>query len=222
MSGLKVITGPSIEPITLSEARNHLRLDLDVDDTLVNTYIQASRNWAENYTGRAFINRTMQMFLDGFRIGDSPLWEGMKTGPYVVNYSNIIELGLTPVSSLSSINYYTDDDTQHVWAASNYYVDLISEPAKIVIRDGGTYPTSLRPANGLEINFVAGYGDNTTDVPQAIRLAMLQFMAYLYEHRGDYDGNIEAPSILRGLLEPFKVYRFNNNPYNTIVRSGIA
>ena len=222
MSGLKLITGPAIEPISRIEAREHLRLDDDVDDRQIRIYIQAARNWAENYTGRAFINRTMAMYLDGFNAVDDPLWEGMRTGPSVINYANFIELTLNPVSSVTSINYYADDDTEYTWATSNYYSDIISEPARIVLRDGGALPTDLRAANGIKINFVAGYGANPTDVPEAIKVAMLQFMSFVYEHRGDYEGSIEAPKVVRSLLDPYKIYRFNTNPYAKLFNAGIG
>ena len=35
MSGLVTVTEPSIEPVSVIEAREHLRLDDDVDESLV-------------------------------------------------------------------------------------------------------------------------------------------------------------------------------------------
>ena len=145
MSGLKIVTGPAVTPVSRTEARNHLRLDDDVDDSLVRAYIQAATDWAENYTGRFLVSRTCQMMLDGARELESPLWEGMRTGPSNVAYLDHIELAAAPVISVESIKYYSDDDTQYTWAASNYFVDTFSEPAKVVLRDGGTYTTDLGP-----------------------------------------------------------------------------
>ena len=73
MAGLKIVAQPSIEPISVVEAREHLRLDDDVDKSQIMSYIIATREWAENYTGRHFIGRTMQMFLDGATQVDNPL-----------------------------------------------------------------------------------------------------------------------------------------------------
>ena len=58
MSGLKIIANPAITPVSRIEARQHLRLDDDVDDSQVRSYIQAGTDWAENYTNRFFISRT--------------------------------------------------------------------------------------------------------------------------------------------------------------------
>ena len=187
MSGLEEVTGPAVEPISRIEAREHLRLDDDVDDAQVRAYVLAARIWAENYTGRALITRTVAQYLDAFSEVEQPLWEGWKTGPNIVNYQNFIELALAPAISVANIKYFTDDDTEHTWAASNYYVDTVRSPARIVLRDGGSYPTSLRAANGLKITYDAGYGATPQLVPEPIRVAMLQYTAFLYEHRGDFE-----------------------------------
>jgi hypothetical protein len=220
MSGLKIVTGPAVTPVSRTEARNHLRLDDDVDDSLVRAYIQAATDWAENYTGRFLVSRTCQMMLDGARELESPLWEGMRTGPSNVAYLDHIELAAAPVISVESIKYYSDDDTQYTWAASNYFVDTFSEPAKVVLRDGGTYPTDLRAANGLEINFTAGYGSNPSAVPEAIKVAILQYIAFLYEHRGDNEAGMQSPPVLRALLDPYRVLRFNTSAYNKMLKTG--
>jgi len=91
MAGLRTVTEPAVEPITVIEAREHLRLDDDVDKSQVMSYIVAVREWAENYTGRHLISRSMQMYLDGASQKDTPLWEGMRTGVDVIDYQNFIE-----------------------------------------------------------------------------------------------------------------------------------
>ena len=221
MSGLKIITGPAITPVSRTEARNHLSLDEDIDDNQVRSYLQAAIDWAENYTGRFFINRTCQMMLDGAREIDDILWEGMRTGYSMTRYVDHIELAATPVVSVENIKYYNDSNTEGTWHASNYYVDTFSEPARIVLRDGGTYPTDLRVANGIEINFTAGYGTSANNVPEAIKLGILQYTAFLFEHRGDGEGVMQPPKVIRSLLDPYRVLRFNSSPYDTTYRTGV-
>lgn len=225
MSGLVEVTGPAIEPISRIEAREHLRLDEDVDDSQVRSYILAARNWCENYTGRVFISRTMRMFLDGFiNASGEPYWEGTRVAPQIRTYSSFIEIAASPVISVSSIKYYDDSDNESTWATSNYYVDTVSDVAKIVLRDGGTFPTDLRAANGLEINFTAGYGTTANDVPEAIRMAMMQYMTFLYEHRGDFERfpAPTPPAVLRTLLNPYKIMRFGSTPYQKMLKTGIG
>ena len=224
MSGIRVTTQPTIEPISIEEAKEHLRLDDDVDDIPVKTFIKAARLWAEKFTGRAFITRTVQQYLDSTASVLDPLFEGMRTGIETRAYSNYIELAASPAINVTSINYYNDSDTQSTWATSNYYVDTISDLGRIYLRDGGTFPTDLRAANGLEINYTAGYGTARSDVPEDIRLAMLQYMTFAYEHRGEFERfpPPEPPKILNNLLYPYKIMRLGVHPYANILRSGIS
>jgi uncharacterized phiE125 gp8 family phage protein len=224
MSGIQVATAPTSEPLTVLEAIDHLRLDSDVDETLVMSLIVGAREWAENYTGRAFITRTIHQWLDGFVAADVGLWEGWRTGPDIIRYENHIELAQTPVISLTHIKYFDDDDAESTWAATNYYVDTIREPARIVLRDGGTFPTELRAANGIKIVYEAGYGSSPLNVPEPIRLAMLQYCAFMYESRGDFEGNTAAqpPKILGSLLRPYQITRFGSTPFRNMVRAGIG
>ena len=224
MAGLKVTTQPTIEPISIEEAKEHLRLDDDVDDIPVKTFIKASRLWAEKYTGRAFITRTLQQSVDSTASILDPLYEGIRTGIETRAYSNYIELAASPAISVTSINYYNDSDTQSTWATSNYYVDTISDLGRIYLRDGGTFPTDLRAANGLEINYTAGYGSSRSDIPDDIRLAMLQYMTFVYEHRGEQEGGTPPmpPKILSTLLNPYKIIRLGVHPYANILRTGIS
>ena len=221
MSGLKIITGPTAAPISRIEAKGYLRLDDDLDDPQVRSFIQAATDWAENYTGRFFISRTCSMMLNGAHQTEDLLSEGLRTGYSGVYYVNNIELAASPVISVESIKYYSDDNTESTWDASNYYVDLYSDPAKIVLRDGGAYPTDLRSANGLEINFTAGYGQSSFSVPEAIRMAIMQYLTFLYEHRGDYEAGLQPPAITKALLEPYRILRFNSNPYDKILKAGV-
>lgn len=224
MSGLIEVTGPAVEPISESEARGHLRLDDGIDTTQVTAYILAARQWAESYTGRVFINRTLRQTLDSTVAYGGPYHEGFKVAPITPVFHDYIELAASPVVSVESVKYYDDADTESTWASSNYYVDTARDIGRIILRDSGTFPSDLRAANGLEINFTAGYGSSSTDVPEPIRVAILQYMTFLYEHRGDFERfpAPTPPAVLRGLLQPYKIMRFGSTPYNRLFKSGIG
>jgi uncharacterized phiE125 gp8 family phage protein len=77
------------------------------------------------------------------------------------------------------------------------------------LRDGGTWPTDLRNANGIQVNYTAGYGSSTTDVPEAIRIAIQQYALNMYEHRGDDEGRaLNPPMLVQNLLQPYKITRY--------------
>ena len=132
------------------------------------------------------INRTLNLFIDGIDEVDVALWEGTKVGPDLSLRKRYIEIPTTPVQSVSAVTSFTDDDTESTFASTKYFVDTAREPARLFLRDGEAWPTGLRVANGLKIVYVAGYGSNRTDVPEAIRVAILQYIAFNYEHRGRF------------------------------------
>jgi hypothetical protein len=210
MSGLTIVTPPSIEPLTNAETINYLRLDSGVDNMLVESLITTARTWVEDYTKRTLINTTLKLSLDSVYGNQIPMYDGVYTAPYKSSSLNFIELPQSPVSSVTHVKYFNDSDTESTWATSNYYVDLVRHPARIVLRDGGSWPTDLRNANGIEVTYVAGYGSNRSDVPEPIRTAMLQYIVYLYEHRGDFERfpPPEPPKILTSLLLPFTTLRY--------------
>ena len=63
---LKRTTAPAVEPITLSEAKSHIRVDTSTDDTLITGYIKTAREWVEDYIDRALITQRLVMTLDTF------------------------------------------------------------------------------------------------------------------------------------------------------------
>lgn len=215
MSGITTVTAAVDLPITLTEAKEYLRLDEQVDDSIVRSYIIAGTSWAENQTARSLINRTLKLSIDGISEIEEPLTEGIKTAPYKQFYKNYIEIPFAPLQSVTHVKYYSDSDVESTWATSNYYVDTVREPARIVLRDGGSFPTDLRKANGIEITFVSGYGENPSDVPEPIRVAILQYVTFLYEHRGDFERfpPPKLPTVLNQLLQPYKILRFSDSSF---------
>ncbi len=214
MSGLSIVTPPSIEPLTSAETINFLRIDSGVDNMLVESLITTSRNWVENYTNRTLINTTYKLSLDNVNEFDVPVREGFYTGPFKSMYTDYIALPKSPVSSVTHVKYFNDSDVESTWATSNYYVDTARIPSRIVLRDGGSFPTDLRNANGIEVTYVAGYGANRADVPEAIRTAMLQYVSHLYEHRGDDEGRaLNPPVLIKTLLQPYIVMAYGTSAF---------
>ena len=52
---LQLVTPPAEEPVSLAEARLHLRVDFTDDDALITSLIAAARQAAETLTGRQFV-----------------------------------------------------------------------------------------------------------------------------------------------------------------------
>lgn len=215
MAGLTVVTAPSATPITLAEAKTFLRIDTSDDDTLINTLIGAARDYFEEYTGRTTIQTTFKLSLDGFGEDQVPIQEGFYTAPYMTFHKRYISLPRPPLVSVTHLKTFDEDNTETTFASSKYHIDSARNPARIVLKEGETWPTDLRVANGIEITYVAGYGSSASDIPQAIKVGMREHVTYLYEHRGDYEQGLNTfPMIAKQLYQPYRVLSFSKDPFS--------
>lgn len=209
-------TEPAVEPISTQEAKDQLRITHSTEDTFIDGLILAAREYAENYTRRALINQTWVLFLDqwpAYSQGQDHWWGGVRQGA-VTSLVGIrhVELPRSPLSSVTHIKTYSDSDVATTFDASGYIVDTASKPGRVALRQSQSWPTFTKPMNGIEIEYVAGYGEAAGDVPRAIRQAMLNLIAHWYEKRGmtsdeEQQSIAEIPRLVDDLLDRYKVMR---------------
>lgn len=162
---LKLITAPASEPITLSEAKSQLRVDWNDEDADINGYILAAREYCEGIQNRALITQTWDLWMDSWPSKDR------------------FNVPLPPLQSVASVKYYRTDNAEYTMAASDYFADDKSEPGRLVLAYGKSWPsTTLRPVNGVVVRFTAGYG-LAASVPQKVKQAMLLLVTLMYEKR---------------------------------------
>jgi hypothetical protein len=190
----KVTVAPSIEPVTLAEVKEHLRITASNEDTLISTYIEAARQMAEDVTGRKFITQTLVGYVDTLGSGSvhGNWWSGTQTGTYfthILNGKAFIELDWTPCSSITSIYTVDDDATETLYASTNYYLDNYDNDiqSRIRLTENAEIPTGLRHENAVKVTYVAGYGATAASVPMKLRHAIKMMAAELYNKRGDCD-----------------------------------
>ncbi len=187
----KVVTPPSVEPVTVAEAKVQMRVTTTVDDTFITGLITVARKVIEKTYGMAFINTTFLQTMDGFPDGSGPWWNGVRRG--VIQDLNAFpygfELMMRPASSVTSINVYDLDDVAALVDPAVYMFDHSDDvaPARVVLRSGQTWPPALRNINAVETTYVAGFGATAADVPGDIKQAIMQLVAWLYDHRGSCD-----------------------------------
>lgn len=205
MRSLKLLTPPAVEPVTLLEAKRHARIELDDEDALVSSLIVAARQWAENYTGRAFVAQVWQLWLDDAPGADDETAFGVSDLCRSDCRSLVLPRG--PLLSVDSVQTFDESDAATVWNASNYYVDTAREPGRLVLRSGAVWPVLLRSANGMMIQYRAGYGADASAVPEAIKTAILQLVARWYEHRGETGSGEDGivPLTVRVALDPYRL-----------------
>jgi len=87
--------------------------------------------------------------------------------------------------------------------------DPVSVPPRLV-RTGVIWPQPGKAANGIEIDFTAGYGAAASDVPAPLRQAVLLLVAHWYENREPIavgSPEMAVPGPVAQLVEPFRVAR---------------
>lgn len=163
---LILVTAPTAEPVSLAEAKLHLRVDATDEDTMISSLITAAREYCENFQGRAYVEQTWELVLDAFPAGD------------------YIELPRPPLRSVVSLTYTDSAGAATVWDPANYIVDTASQPGRLVLAYDKTWPSvTLQPAGGIKVRFTAGYGTGASAVPARVKQAMLLLIGHWYEHR---------------------------------------
>jgi uncharacterized phiE125 gp8 family phage protein len=216
---LKLVTAPSIDPITGTDAKTRLRISGTADDSLIADLITASRIACEEYTGLSLINTTWKLVLDCWptKNGRDKWWDGVVQGPMSMIYEGAREIPLprAPLASVTSFVVYDTTDTAGTIGTSVYQaagVGYDRTPGRVVLRYGQVWPaTVLRPAEAIEINYVAGYGSVASSVPMAIRQGLFEHVAFLYENRGEMlgpDGKLaDIPPIPPQTLARYNQFR---------------
>lgn len=200
---------PAIEPVTLAEAKNHLRVDSDItqDDVLIAMLIGAARRYAEVYCGRSFITQQWRLVLDSF---PGPSLYGVPFGvPFSLpGHAILLERG--PVQSVNSIVYTAMDGYGEALMSNDDWVaDLSGGLARITPRFGKIWPIPLPQIGAVKVAYTAGYGSSPSDVPEGIRHWILLRLNTLYENREEVAilprGKVDPLPFIDGLLDPYRV-----------------
>lgn len=165
--GITCTTAPTVEPLTLAEARSFIKQDSTDDDNVISLLIKAAREVCERVTGRALCTQTWRMVLDQF-----PAWE--------------IWLPKPPLQSISSIIYLDSAGTSTTLSSALYRVDTTSEPGMVEPAYASVWPSTYGVSACVQITFVCGYG-LTSAIPPNIKERLLAYVSHRYDRRGEFD-----------------------------------
>jgi uncharacterized phiE125 gp8 family phage protein len=103
------------------------------------------------------------------------------------------------------VKVYAADDEAETFDAENYFADTASTPARLALRGGAFWPIPGRSANGIEIEYDAGYGATAASVPKSLIEAIHLLVAEMHEHRvpAERVEEVPLPLAVQGLLAPF-------------------
>jgi uncharacterized phiE125 gp8 family phage protein len=182
-------TPPATEPISLAEAKLHLRVDHADEDGLIGALIAVARQAAEDRLQRTLITSTWQQVLDGFPA-----------------CSASIALSMPPVIGVSSLQYRDADGTLQTLDAAAYQVATHHEPAQLL--PVGAWPATQAGRVGtVTVTYTAGYGATAASVPGPIKQWLLLAIGDMYERR---IRSAERPAVPQGfadgLLDTYRVW----------------
>jgi len=181
-SALKVVTAATDTCVSLTEAKLHLKVENTTDDSLITVLIKAAQEAVEAYTNRVLMSTTFDLQLDEIKDCE-------------------IELPAAPVSSVTSVKYYDESNSEQTLASGNYFYSINQEPMEIEFITVPGYYTQRFDA--VTVRFVAGYA-NAAAVPNALKQAVLLLVGDLYENRLDLPR--ERFTMWKQLVYPYKLF----------------
>lgn len=161
---LKLITAPTTLPVTLAEAKAHIRVDIVDDDTTITAMLGAAVQMAEQATGRALMPQTWKLTLDDF--------------------PDAFELTRVPGISITAVTYVDTAGATQTLSNALYRLDNADDfgYAYVVPAYGTSWPDTNPEINAVTVTYVAGYAD-AASVPEAIKSWIKLQVGAMYENR---------------------------------------
>lgn len=179
---------PTVEPVTLSEAKVQCRIDTSDDDAYVSSLIAMAREYVEATLDISLISQTWEARYDSF-----PLWE--------------IILPRPPMASGTVTVIYRDEAGQMQTISSesgSFQTDRYATPGRIYPKYEGVWPAVRGDENSVVVRWTAGYGASGSSVPAVTKGLILLLVAHWYEMRqpvaAGYGQVLEVPQTFHTLL----------------------
>lgn len=175
--GLKLVTPAADDPVSLEQAKLHLREDSDDFNDQIEAFIEAATDMAEGFQGRALVDQTWDLYLDQWPCA---VWEGLRR-------VYAIKIPKPPLIEVEGVFTLDSSGAEQPLDAALYTVDTANEPGRIVLKSG-SWPTLPDLPNAVRVRFRAGYLDQTVspaveNVPQATKAAILIIVGDLFANR---------------------------------------
>lgn len=190
--GLVLVTPPAVEPVSLDEAKHQARVYHPADDEDLALYVQAAREWLEDYTRRAFISQVWDWTMRAFPSDGSPL-----------------QLPKPPTISVDSVSYVDPDGATQSWAAGvdGWLAALSDFPATLEPGpDVGAYPGTQDRPEAVTIRLTCGYGTSGDSCPARARQVVRLLTAHQHRFRTPVEAGAwaEIPLGIRSMAYPLR------------------
>lgn len=135
---IRQVTLPLAEPLSVTEAKTHLRVTVSDEDTLIAALISTAREQAEALLNRALVARTWEKLIDAFPC------------------SGTIELPWSPVRSVVSVKYLDANGAELTLSPSSYTLDRHATPGWLVPAYALDWPVTRADINAVRVRYVGG------------------------------------------------------------------
>lgn len=152
---LQLVAAPTIEPLTLDQAKTFLRIENTADDDVVTRAITAARQAAEQYLKQALLPQT---------------WNFTQANPP----ADKSHLPFGPAQSITSVTLTTKAGVSSTMNAANY---------RLAVGGFAVLFTPTVSIETMAIQYVAGIGTIATDIPSMIIQGILHHIAVMVENR---------------------------------------
>lgn len=184
MASIALVTGPSSEPVTLDEARKHLRVDGTDEDEMILSWITAARQYCEAYTKRSFGVQSYRWKIECF-----------PSDRYLV-------VPKSPLLAVSSITYLDVDGVSQTLSTSDYFLNIDSTPGMIYLDHDAEWPSTYNQPDAVTVLFTAG------SAPSMVKTAIKMLVADFYQNRETKIVGVSATEnkTIDRLLAPLTLY----------------
>ena len=190
----QLITAPTLEPVTLVEAKKQLQLEHALDDTFVGTLITAARKYVEEICWRGLVTQTWEVVARDFSADKG---EG-------------IELPKGNLVAIASVKYVDGAGVEQTLVATTDYVpDAVSVPGRVRLAYSKSWPDARDQWDAVKIRYSVGWAP--ASVPGPLKQAILLLVSQMYEHRTPEITGTIVSSVgfaADSLLRPYRLVRF--------------
>lgn len=187
--GLTLLIAPTEEPVSLADAKSHLRVEHTDDDVLITSLIATALQAAEARTGRAFVTQQWRQTLDAWPV------------------DSVVEIDKARLISVEAVSYLDSDGIRQTLDAATYQVVTDTLVGFVQPAYGTTWPACRCTPGSIRVDYTSGYG-NAAAVPQALKAWMLLAIATWYAQREALTEAIVAElprAFWEGLLDPYLI-----------------